>query len=435
MFSFINGIAAINVTQLFIYGLILGMRLKRRRLFPLRAVLSGVISIGIAYFFPAFTFDNYALDVALASTTYLIFAAMTSLVMFFCFDCLFEEAVVLMCFAYISQHFVSGISNLTQLLLGAMGVDTTADWLIFTVLISLSLLFAPLLYFIGRKPIAHIDFKVRSGRMRALFIGVLTANIFLSSCVVTFFYEAPTAIIPLFFLIYDIVVTCFLSYFSAMAISERKLENDLSVVQELLREKAKQYEFSKESMEAINIKCHDLKYRIRSLIDTNSISEDSLKDIESEIDIYDCRYDTGNEILNTVLMENSLLCNKNGITFSVVADGKALDFMEVYDLYALIGNAVSNAIEAVMKLDEPEKRDISLLIRGDTRTVSIHMENYFQGVLLDEQGNMKTTKEDRLNHGFGVKSMRFIARKYGGDLVYGQDGDIFMTDILLYRPS
>jgi hypothetical protein len=46
-----------------------------------------------------------------------------------------------------------------------------------------------------------------------------------------------------------------------------------------------------------------------------------------------------------------------------------------------------------------------------------------------------TTKPDTANHGFGVRSMSAIARRYGGTLHADVDGDLFYLNVVLHSPE
>lgn len=46
-------------------------------------------------------------------------------------------------------------------------------------------------------------------------------------------------------------------------------------------------------------------------------------------------------------------------------------------------------------------------------------------------GLPQTTKDDKLYHGYGIKSMRATARKYGGDLRVSVDDGMFKVDIFM----
>lgn len=83
-----------------------------------------------------------------------------------------------------------------------------------------------------------------------------------------------------------------------------------------------------------------------------------MDEIEKSVSLYDANVKTGNTVLDTILTEKSLLCYKKGIILSCVADGENIAFMEDADVYSLFGNALDNAIEAVLKLEEQRKTQL-----------------------------------------------------------------------------
>ena len=60
-------------------------------------------------------------------------------------------------------------------------------------------------------------------------------------------------------------------------------------------------------------------------------------------------------------------------------------------------------------------------------------ENYFKGKLAFEDGLPLTTKEDKESHGFGMRSLRMIVKKYGGELTASVSDDIFHLNIIFSR--
>ena len=99
---------------------------------------------------------------------------------------------------------------------------------------------------------------------------------------------------------------------------------------------------------------------------------------------------------------------------TVVADGAALDFMDVMDISNLFGNALDNAIEGTAKVADPERRLIHLSVARQKGFAAIRIENCYDGELQFENGLPVTTKADGRYHGFGVKSIQNTAAKYGG---------------------
>ncbi len=65
----------------------------------------------------------------------------------------------------------------------------------------------------------------------------------------------------------------------------------------------------------------------------------------------------------------------------------------------------------------------------------IHQENWFGGSLERKDGEIVTTKSDKQNHGYGLKSMAAIARKYGGSMKVKTEDNLFQVNILLMHPG
>ena len=123
-------------------------------------------------------------------------------------------------------------------------------------------------------------------------------------------------------------------YAHLMQCCEMRARKELEAVQNVLQNQYAQYVQSKESIELINYKYHDLKHQIAVLRSEEDPQkrEAFLDEMEAEIRQYEAQNKTGNKVLDTVLTSKSLYCNKNGITLTCVADGTLLDFMDVMDI-------------------------------------------------------------------------------------------------------
>lgn len=211
-----------------------------------------------------------------------------------------------------------------------------------------------------------------------------------------------------------------------------KLQKQNEIMKQYLHIEKEQHAMSMENIELINMKCHDLKYQIAALrhIDSRSEQEKSIKEIERAIMIYDLTAKTGNEALDLVLAEKSLICEKYGINFSCIADGNKLNFMSSTDIYSLFGNALDNAIESVCKIEDQEKRVISLNISCKGNCLVVHMNNYNEQLLTFEEGLPVTTKSVKDYHGYGMRSMRYLTESYGGTMSVLNENNIFTLNIL-----
>ncbi len=205
----------------------------------------------------------------------------------------------------------------------------------------------------------------------------------------------------------------------------------VATTERILRENARQYELSRDSIDAINLKCHDIRHQVLRLRESGLADGDILKDIAQEIDVYDCVAKTGNAALDTVLTEKRLICERDDIAFTCVADGSSLGAIDDADIYALFGNMLDNAIEAERRIELQSDRSMSLTVVRAAGMVSIHMENYWPYDVRFNDGLPETSKDDKLNHGFGCRSMRLVVERAGGVMTMGTSDAVFFVNILV----
>lgn len=214
------------------------------------------------------------------------------------------------------------------------------------------------------------------------------------------------------------------------------MRQELEVMNLLWEKEQEQYRLSKENIALINQKCHDLKHQIRAIRSADKEEKDKyLQEMEDSIRIYEAIVKTGNEVLDTILTEKSLYCKERGITVSCVADGSQMDFIHTVDLYAILGNALDNAIEAVEKFKHEEKRQIDVLIYRQQNFLVINIMNPMKENLVFVEELPVTTKEDKRYHGFGLRSMKYLVKKYDGYLSISEEDGCFSLKILIPVPT
>ncbi len=217
--------------------------------------------------------------------------------------------------------------------------------------------------------------------------------------------------------------------------TKSRLEREKEVILQILQGEQEKHQLSRQTIEMINRKTHDLKYQIASLRNLSRSEQlSSLSRLENAVNFYDNTLKTNNETLDVLLYERSFSWEKYGIRFTCIADGSKLDFMLPEDIYALFGNALDNAIESVQRISDPDKRVISLNVASKGNIVIITVSNYFNEDLRFEGELPVTTKPDKDFHGYGIKSMRFIAEKYGGTISIQPREDIFTLTMMLPVP-
>lgn len=206
-------------------------------------------------------------------------------------------------------------------------------------------------------------------------------------------------------------------------------EKETEEVKRILEREQALHKISKENIELINIKCHDLK-RMLYNADGAAVDGNCIKEIENAISLYDGSIRTGNDDLDLIIAEKNVRCIKDGIKLACMIDGAKLGFMTSGDLYSFFGNAIDNAIEYLARIDDKAKRIINVNVRQKGAFIGICVENYCEDKLVFENGLPVTTKSDKNFHGFGTKSMRYIVEKYGGSISFEVCGRMFTVNII-----
>ena len=267
--------------------------------------------------------------------------------------------------------------------------------------------------------------KVTSRNVVMLSVAVvLTVNVLIC---ISRVYEAESfamnIVVKLFCIGFGFVVllTC------AGILSRNEREQQLAIMTQLWRQDMAQFESVKANMDVINMKCHNLKHIIGKI--ESKLTEEEVESLQEAIQFYDSNIKTGNKVLDVVLCEKAMLCQRKGIKFFCMADGKKLSFLTAVQTYTLFGNIIDNAVEAVELVENSDNKLISLLCRESNGFLEIEESNYFDGPLLLEDNLPATTKENPHQHGFGIKSIKYITELYGGKLSVSVEDNMFFLRI------
>lgn len=178
---------------------------------------------------------------------------------------------------------------------------------------------------------------------------------------------------------------------------------------------------------------HDFKHHmcvIDTLLDENKISEakNYIKDYIGSIsaNIY---VDTGNEYLNAILNSKITYAKRNGINITSVITGEIKGISNI-DMCNLIGNLIDNAIEGCANTQD---KNIVVKILSEETFIRISVSNSISSSVLKDNANLKTSKSDSENHGFGTKTIKNIASKYNGYADYFEEDNKFFANITLVK--
>lgn len=117
--------------------------------------------------------------------------------------------------------------------------------------------------------------------------------------------------------LYAICCCIFVLFLQTGLHRQMQAQNALHLQRILMENQKQQYQLSYETIQHINQKCHNLKHQVEALraVSSSEQCNQYLDEIENSVMIYDAAVKTGNEVLDTVLTENSLICEREGIQY------------------------------------------------------------------------------------------------------------------------
>ncbi len=211
------------------------------------------------------------------------------------------------------------------------------------------------------------------------------------------------------------------------------LQYELEGMNGLLQRQYEQYQRYRDNDEMIRRQYHDLKHQIAVIrAERDPVKQDSyLAKMDEAIETYQTQHKTGHPVIDTVLSGKNLECRDKGVSLLSYADAAALDFVSAMDLCSIFGNALDNAIECAARLNDADKRVVKVYVYTQNQFVLIRFENFYDQTLQFVDGLPRTTKENELLHGFGLRNIRENAAKYGGTISVHTENSCFQLVVLL----
>lgn len=415
----------LHAAQLIIAEGMCGIYLERRNHFVLRAAAAIVLYLALAVLL------GMLFERILPYVSYLVAGIVSFPFFFFCFRGSLWDSLFCCVAALAVQNLSYSLSNLC---VGLFGWDSTQPEVLHILVQVLIYTAAHMLCFVlGVRKLKEIGGGFGKERLVMILVAlILTAIVYLMQ------YDRQTPAAPEFlewrlcFICYDIITLLML-----FGMYDRdNLRRQNAILDSLRTSEEKQYDLDKRAIETVNIKCHDLKHQLVALRSrADGEFEQSLKEVEDAVLIYDAIAKTGCKPLDVVLTSKYFICEQEGIVLTYMVDGEALSFMRAGDIYSLFGNALDNAIRAEIQVADREKRFIGVNASRRGAFFYIQVENYCEEALVFKNGLPITTKTDGGNHGFGVISMKRIAERYGGTMEVDCEDKIFRLSITLPIPA
>lgn len=240
-----------------------------------------------------------------------------------------------------------------------------------------------------------------------------------------------------------VLVFCFfftlIFYIYQLGITREKNEQ---LIEENLMAKINEIQFEHITNSITELKGlkHDINNHLitlSALINNNELLEASnyLNNIMDNVKQNRKLVSTGSTYIDCIISNKLLYAEKNNISVEYIIHLPSKIPLSNIDICSLLGNLLDNAIECCCKVLSPVKRFLHIYIKPFNNMLSITIENSSNGIYnTNTKGEFISTKQEDSNfrlHGFGIKQINKITKKYGGIVRFTPAINTFTADILI----
>ena len=181
---------------------------------------------------------------------------------------------------------------------------------------------------------------------------------------------------------------------------------------------------------------HDLKNHIFTLkgIAENGSKEELLDYLEKMTDaVEEATYISmsKNTAVDAVLNEKLIYAQKNQISTQFDINPLENTKTSSMDICTILSNALDNAVEACLKIENVKDRYVDLKINDVESEMIISVKNPSLYAPKRRAGAYISAKKDKEHHGLGLKSIKRTVDKYNGDMLVKYENGVFALVISL----
>lgn len=212
-----------------------------------------------------------------------------------------------------------------------------------------------------------------------------------------------------------------------------RAEKELKTLNEQRLIEAKYYEMTQQNMQEMKELRLDYGNQLQEIYALLERGEDTAN-IQKLIDVSNekmkknsvKRY-CGNSIANAILAIKLQAAEEQGIRVECECRIAEQLKMEMIDLCSLLTNLIDNAVEACENMPADSDRWIRVHAGERAGVFGLKVENSYSQPVIFEKGQIVTSKNDKKNHGYGLRLVKEITSKYDGSLDICAKDNVFST--------
>lgn len=183
-------------------------------------------------------------------------------------------------------------------------------------------------------------------------------------------------------------------------------------------------------------RAHEYKNQImcmESLLRKKEYSEleKYITEIGGKLTATDSSINTNNTLIDAIINTKYREMEVRGILLVMKFNELGNLWIDDDDIVIILSNLFNNAIEACEKCEE---KTVKMKLMKEADDIIISVRNTYNGELCEEDGELRTLKSDREEHGIGIRNIIEAVEKYDGSYSISHDDREFSFSITIPRP-
>lgn len=298
-----------------------------------------------------------------------------------------------------------------------------------------SICLTKLLFFVITRIILRIK---ESGKLKGMDVIALVIVPMLSDLAITLMMYAaiqePSIQTIVLYAVGIVLILNIVVYFLFIRLGKAgKIKTEMALLalqNECLQENAKDIENMYDTVRALR---HDLKNHLLCILsmaeerDVEGIKQYTGQLLQQQNTVNKLIMFSGNKVLDAIINSKSAAAERAGVRLSAIIT-TPLAGISPEDITIILGNALDNAIRAAK---DSKRKVVDIHIQPQGAYSSIVIANDIAHPVLSDNPALRTTKNIRYRHGFGIQNMRQAVERNQGLIRFYEQNDRFICDILL----
>ena len=298
-----------------------------------------------------------------------------------------------------------------------------------------SICLTKLLFFVITRIILRIK---ESGKLKGMDVIALVIVPMLSDLAITLMMYAaiqePSIQTIVLYAVGIVLILNIVVYFLFIRLGKAgKIKTEMALLalqNECLQENAKDIENMYDTVRALR---HDLKNHLLCILsmaeerDVEGIEQYTRQLLQQQNTVNKLIMFSGSKVLDAIINSKSAAAERAGVRLSAIIT-TPLAGISPEGITIILGNALDNAIRAAK---DSQRKVVDIYIQPQGAYSSIVIANDIAHPVLSDNPALRTTKNIRYRHGFGIQNMRQAVERNQGLIRFYEQNDRFICDILL----